>query len=188
MTQLAWPDGKADLAGSGRALVPAGCGRRGGRGAGRGRLGGGAGDGGVDGELVFVPVVDGAEVEEREEPFDEGARGVGDDVAEVGHFVQEAGSLTGSSDAAVRVSSWLWSAVRWVYRGGVRGSPTLLIFSLTSQCFTWLGRCRVSPHRGHTRLRGGGWPACGRHTRMRSQSAYFRNCRRSLVISAGRSS
>ena len=51
-------------------------------------LGGGAGDGGVDGELVFVAVVDGVEVEDRQQPFDEGARGVGDDVAQVGQLVQ----------------------------------------------------------------------------------------------------
>jgi hypothetical protein len=51
-------------------------------------LGGGGGDDGVNGELVFVAVVDGPEVEDRQEPFDQLARGVGDDVTEGGQLVQ----------------------------------------------------------------------------------------------------
>jgi hypothetical protein len=51
-------------------------------------VGGGFGDGGVDGELVFVAVVDGVEVEDGQEPFDEAGWGVGDDVAQVGQLVQ----------------------------------------------------------------------------------------------------
>ncbi len=47
-------------------------------------LGGGAGDGGVDGELVLVAVVDGAEVKEGQEPFGQAGGGVGEDVAEGG--------------------------------------------------------------------------------------------------------
>jgi hypothetical protein len=53
-----------------------------------GGLGGGVGDGGVDGELVFVAVVDGAEVEDRQEPFNQPGRGIGHDVAEGGQRVE----------------------------------------------------------------------------------------------------
>jgi hypothetical protein len=52
-------------------------------------LGCGFGDGGVDGELVFVAVVDGVDVEDRQEPFDECAGGVGDDVTQVGQLVKQ---------------------------------------------------------------------------------------------------
>ncbi len=44
------------------------CGRCGGRPAGRGRFGG-VGNGGVDGDLVFVPVIHGLDVESGQEPF-----------------------------------------------------------------------------------------------------------------------
>ena len=46
-------------------------------------LGGGVGDGGVDGDLVFVPVVDGLNVEGGQEPFGQACGGAGEDVAQV---------------------------------------------------------------------------------------------------------
>jgi hypothetical protein len=46
-------------------------------------LGGGVGDGGVDGDLVFVPVVDGLDVEGGQEPFGQASRRAGEDVAQV---------------------------------------------------------------------------------------------------------
>ncbi len=44
-------------------------------------LGCGVGEGGVDGDPVFVPVVDGLHVERVEEPFGQVGGGVGEDVA-----------------------------------------------------------------------------------------------------------
>ena len=54
-------------------------------------LGGGVGDGGVDGDLVFVAVVGGFDVEGGEQPFGECGGGAGEDVPEGGEFVQQGG-------------------------------------------------------------------------------------------------
>jgi hypothetical protein len=50
-------------------------------------LGGGVGDGGVDGDLVFVAVVDGLDVEGGQQSFGESGGGVAEDVPEGGQFV-----------------------------------------------------------------------------------------------------
>ena len=45
------------------------------------------GEGGVDGDLVFVPVVDGLDIERVEEPFGQVGGGVSEDVAQERQFV-----------------------------------------------------------------------------------------------------
>jgi hypothetical protein len=54
-------------------------------------LGGGVGEGGVDGDLVQVVVVDGADVQGIQETFDEAVRGAGEDVAQDRQGVQQGG-------------------------------------------------------------------------------------------------
>jgi hypothetical protein len=56
-------------------------------------LGGGVGEGGVDGDLVFVPVVDRLGVEHIQQPFGEGGGCVGEDVAQVRQLVQQGGVI-----------------------------------------------------------------------------------------------
>jgi hypothetical protein len=52
-------------------------------------LRGGVGEGGVDGDLVFVPVVDRLDVEGVQQPFGQAGGGVGEDVAQVRQLVQQ---------------------------------------------------------------------------------------------------
>ena len=56
-------------------------------------LGGGVGEGGVDGDLVFVPVVDRLHVEGVQQPLGEGGWGFGEDVAQDRQFVQQCGVI-----------------------------------------------------------------------------------------------
>ena len=45
----------------------------------------------MDGDLVFVPVVDGLDVERVEEPFGQAGGGVGEDVAQERQLVEQGG-------------------------------------------------------------------------------------------------
>jgi hypothetical protein len=59
------------------------------------RLRGGIGDRRVDGHLMLVPIVDGLHVEGGQELFGQSGRGIGQDVAQDGQFIQERGVVGG---------------------------------------------------------------------------------------------
>src|ERR1035441_4355798 len=94
-------------------------------------LRGGVGEGRPDAGLDLLGAVEDLDVQGGEQVLDQGGRGAGEGRAQVGQFVEQGGVSRGGAGAvggaglglgggssrgvaaALRVSSWVWVAVRW---------------------------------------------------------------------------